>query len=159
MKLFCSKVYATGLLKSRYLFSESLCKYKYPAWSLGGKVKTAFIIGKKKYIQAGILPLESQMGADAEGKGERGNYRTGLTLPFFLLFQQLHISTVSQWFIMVQTIKLCQKPQHKLPSALTWKQILFDIQGPKPSWKSGKKITHISLNKKIQTIQTLKHIY
>lgn len=106
------------------------------------------MIGKKKYIQAGILPLESQLGADAEGKGERGNYRTGLTLPFRLLFQQLHISTVSQWFIMVQAIKLCQKPQHKLPSALTWKQILFDIQGPKPSWKSGKKITHTSLNKK-----------
>lgn len=41
-----------------------------PAWSLGGKIKIAFMIGKKKNIRAGILPLQSQLDTDAEGRGE-----------------------------------------------------------------------------------------
>lgn len=40
------------------------------AWSSGGKVKTEFMIRKKKNIQVGILPLQLQLVADAKGRGE-----------------------------------------------------------------------------------------
>lgn len=58
------------LVNNLYADTTEFQHQQSPARSLGGKAKTPFMIGKKKNIRAGILPLQSQLLADAEGRGE-----------------------------------------------------------------------------------------
>lgn len=65
------------------------------AWSSGGKVKTAFMIGKKKNIRAGILPLQSQLVADAEGRGEGVTIEQDLSFSSFCYSSNKHFNYFS----------------------------------------------------------------